>query len=45
VSELGAAGFERDEAVPLTEYNRPAGGVRRAGGGPVIYEAAFRRTA
>lgn len=43
VGELRAAGFEPDPAVPLTEYNRPAPGSLRAGGGPVIYEAAFRR--
>ena len=39
--ELAAAGFDPDPAVPLTEYNRPAGLVTRSG--PVIYEAAFRR--
>lgn len=43
VNELRAAGFELDPAVPVTEYNRPAPGSLRAGGGPVIYEAAFRR--
>jgi ubiquinone/menaquinone biosynthesis C-methylase UbiE len=43
VTELRAAGFEPDPAVPLTEYNRPAPGSLRAPGGPVIYEAAFRR--
>jgi SAM-dependent methyltransferase len=41
LDELGAAGFERDDTVPLTEYNRPPAG-QRLGGGPVIYEAAFR---
>lgn len=42
VAELAAAGFEPDPAVPVTEYNRPAPGSIRAGGPPVIYEAAFR---
>jgi SAM-dependent methyltransferase len=42
VSELAAAGFEPDPAVPLTEYNRPQAGTIRTGGPPVIYEAAFR---
>jgi ubiquinone/menaquinone biosynthesis C-methylase UbiE len=41
VEELARAGFEPDAAVPLTEYNRPAGMLRPTG--PVIYEAAFRR--
>jgi ubiquinone/menaquinone biosynthesis C-methylase UbiE len=40
--ELEAAGFAPDPGVPLTEYNRPPGGTVRVGG-PVIYEAAFRR--
>jgi SAM-dependent methyltransferase len=43
-SELEAAGFVADPAVPLTEYNRPGKGAMRTGG-PVIYEAAFRRVA
>lgn len=42
VGELEAAGFRLDPAVPVTEYNRPARGALRTGG-PVIYEAAFRR--
>jgi SAM-dependent methyltransferase len=42
VSELGLAGFVPDPDVPLTEYNRPASGLR-LGGPPVIYEAAFTR--
>jgi SAM-dependent methyltransferase len=41
VSEMGAAGFTLDPAVPLTEYNRPKVGPRLQGP-PVIYEAAFR---
>jgi len=41
MDELAAAGFDPDPAVPLTEYNRPAGLLRASG--PVIYEAAFRR--
>jgi SAM-dependent methyltransferase len=42
VGEMDVAGFVPDGAVPLTEYNRPAPGLS-VGGGPVIYEAAFRR--
>jgi SAM-dependent methyltransferase len=42
MDEMEAAGFALDPAVPLTEYNRPAPGVPLRGG-PVIYEAAFRR--
>jgi SAM-dependent methyltransferase len=41
LDELGRAGFDPDPAVPLTEHNRPSGLMRP--GGPVIYEAAFRR--
>ena len=44
VAELGAVGFEPDDAVPMTEYNR-AGRAMVTAGPPVIYEAAFRRTA
>jgi hypothetical protein len=40
--ELGRVGFVRDPAVPLTEYNRPADGMPRVSGAPVIYEAAYR---
>jgi SAM-dependent methyltransferase len=43
VTELGRAGFEPDPAVPLTEYNRTRPGSLQRGGGPVLYEAAFRR--
>ena len=43
VAEMDAAGFDADPAVPLTEYNRPVPGALRGTGGPVIYEAAFRR--
>ena len=43
VAELDAAGFVTDPAVPLREFNRPAGGAARIGGPPVIWEAAFRR--
>jgi len=43
VDELRAVGFDRDPAVPLTEYNRPQPGSLSRGGPPVIYEAAFRR--
>jgi SAM-dependent methyltransferase len=42
-AELAAAGFAPDPAVPLTEYNRPRQASLGGGGGPVIYEAAFRR--
>jgi len=44
IEEMRAAGFEPDSAVPLTEYNRPVPGALRGVGGPVIYEAAFRRS-
>lgn len=43
VSELGAAGFVPEPAVPLTEYNRPRPGALQSGAPPVIYEAGFRR--
>ncbi len=42
VREMADAGFVTDPTVPLTEYNRPTAGMLRSGGGPVIYEAAFR---
>jgi SAM-dependent methyltransferase len=42
IADLALAGFDPDPGVPLTEYNRPAPG-RLHTGGPVIYEAAFRR--
>jgi ubiquinone/menaquinone biosynthesis C-methylase UbiE len=42
-AELDAAGFTADPAVPLTEYNRPTP-LTVQPGGPVIYEAAFRKT-
>lgn len=45
VSELGACGFVRDPAGPLTEYNRPRPGQLQALRGPVIYEGTFRRLA
>jgi SAM-dependent methyltransferase len=41
LEEMRAAGFEADDRVPLTEYNRPPAGALRMGGPPVIYEAAF----
>src|SRR3954468_20996190 len=40
--ELNRVGFVRDPAVALTEYNRPAPGMLRTRGAPVIYEAAYR---
>jgi ubiquinone/menaquinone biosynthesis C-methylase UbiE len=43
VDELSRAGFAKDPAGPLTEYNRPAAGIAMAGGGPVIFEGTFRR--
>ena len=43
VSELSAAGFEPEPAVPLTEYNRPGPGTLPSGTPPVIYEVGFRR--
>lgn len=43
IDEMHAAGFEPDPALPLRELNRPAPGLRTAGG-PVIYEGAFRRS-
>ena len=43
LQELGAAGFEKDPAGPLTEYNRPPAGLAVARGGPVIFEGTFRR--
>lgn len=45
VSELAAAGFDPEPAVPLRELNRPRPGALAAGRAPVIYEAAFRRRA
>lgn len=42
VAELDAAGFDRDECVPWSEYNRRDRPVLGSGP-PVIYEAAFRR--
>lgn len=41
IDELRAAGFEADPTFSLREHNRPAPGLRTAGG-PVIYEGAFR---
>jgi SAM-dependent methyltransferase len=43
LDELARAGFHRDTAAPLTEYNRPRPGELRAGGPPVIYEVTFTR--
>jgi SAM-dependent methyltransferase len=44
VSELAAAHFVLDPAVPLTEHNVPRPGSIRTGNVPVIFEAAFRFT-
>ena len=45
ITEMRAAGFEPDPALPLHELNAPPQGQLRVGGGPVIYEGAFRRRA
>lgn len=44
LTEMANAGFDPDPGVPLTEYNRPTEATAQRGG-PVIYEAAFRRRA
>lgn len=45
ITELAEGGFNLDETtVPLTEHNLPRPGQLRSGGGPVIFEGAFRRT-
>jgi SAM-dependent methyltransferase len=41
-AEMDRGGFDADPTIPVTEYNRPSAAMLRAGG-PVIYEAAFRR--
>lgn len=41
LDELHAADFVPDRELPLRELNRPAPGLRTAGG-PVIFEGAFR---
>ena len=43
LSELAAAGFDPDPALPVRELNRPRPGALPVGSGPVIYEGAFRR--
>lgn len=45
LDELGRAGFELDETLPVTEHNLPVPGRVHAVRGPVIFEAAFRLTA
>lgn len=42
LTEMADAGFDPDPGVPLREYNRPTQATVQIGG-PVIYEAAFRR--
>jgi len=42
LTEMANAGFDPDPDVPLREYNRPSQTTVQIGG-PVIYEAAFRR--
>jgi hypothetical protein len=41
-SELSAAGFVPDPALPLHELNRRQAGPLRTPGPPVIYEGLFR---
>jgi ubiquinone/menaquinone biosynthesis C-methylase UbiE len=43
VSEMRAAGFLPDDAVPVRELNRPRPGDLTACRAPVIYEGLFRR--
>jgi ubiquinone/menaquinone biosynthesis C-methylase UbiE len=43
VSELDAAGFEGDTALPLRELNQRRKGTIQTGTTPVIYEGLFRR--
>ena len=43
VEEMSVAGFERDQAEPRREYNRPTHATVQITG-PVIYESVFRRT-
>lgn len=42
VSELAVVGFAPDPGVPLRELNRPPPGTLTPGGGPLIYQGAFR---
>jgi ubiquinone/menaquinone biosynthesis C-methylase UbiE len=42
LTEMAAAGFDPEPEVPLREYNRPTQATVQIGG-PVIWEAAFRR--
>jgi len=44
IAEMGLAGFVREPAVPLREYNLPRPGSLPTGA-PVIYEAVFRLAA
>ena len=43
VRALAQAGFDRDEAGPLTEYNVPHAGRIPTSGPPAIYEGTFTR--
>lgn len=45
IAELASCGFLVDPVLPLRELNRPSTAFRIAGGPPVIYQAAFRRSA
>lgn len=42
VYELGAAGFQLDDAIPFEEHNKPPAGTVHALRTPVLLEAAFR---
>jgi SAM-dependent methyltransferase len=44
VDELGAVGFELDDAIPFAEHNLPPPGTVHALRTPVLLEAAFRFT-
>lgn len=44
IAQLGAAGFARASSAPIKEYNRPAPGVVRVAGPPVIYEGTWIKT-
>ena len=43
VSELSAAGFDREPGMPIREHNRPRPGTVIRGSGPVVYEGLFRQ--
>jgi ubiquinone/menaquinone biosynthesis C-methylase UbiE len=43
IYELGRAGFEKESAAPLTEYNNQGAPRLKAQGPPVLYEGCFVR--